>query len=180
MIRHIEADTSGHHFANDFFNNIFVGETEGHQWFWQWASYQIRKIVGCACTGNAGSVFPATDFKGDRQLVIPACITARASRTCRDACRHRLPAMAGKTFPTLPAHAQPSILHIWQEAHGLALNRGQTIVTIWAHSLVYWSTHICVTRPRWIKPMHFLPPWGHGDVLVSHKLHIRLRPPSQL
>ena len=23
----------------------------------QWASYQIRKIVGCACTGNAGKVF---------------------------------------------------------------------------------------------------------------------------
>ena len=24
-----------------------------------WASYQIRKIVGCACAGNAGNVFPA-------------------------------------------------------------------------------------------------------------------------
>ena len=28
-----------------------------------WASCQIRKIVGCACAGNAGNVFPATDFK---------------------------------------------------------------------------------------------------------------------
>ena len=27
-----------------------------------WASYQIRKIVGCTCAGNAGNVFPATDF----------------------------------------------------------------------------------------------------------------------
>ena len=26
----------------------------------QWASYQIREIVGCTCTGNAGNVFPAT------------------------------------------------------------------------------------------------------------------------
>ena len=25
-----------------------------------WASYQIRKIVGCACAGNVGDVFPAT------------------------------------------------------------------------------------------------------------------------
>ena len=24
----------------------------------QWASYQIRKIGGCACVGNAGNVFP--------------------------------------------------------------------------------------------------------------------------
>ena len=27
------------------------------------AFYQIRKIAGCACAGNAGNVFPATDFK---------------------------------------------------------------------------------------------------------------------
>ena len=52
-------------------------------------AYQIRKIVGCACTGNAGNVFTATDFKGNRWLAIPACITARASRTCPDACRDR-------------------------------------------------------------------------------------------
>ena len=31
-----------------------------------WASHQKRKIVGCACAGNAGKVFPATDFKGNR------------------------------------------------------------------------------------------------------------------
>ena len=31
-----------------------------------WTSYQIRKIAGCACAGNAGNVFPATDFKGNR------------------------------------------------------------------------------------------------------------------
>ena len=31
--------------------------------------------------------FLATDFKGNRELAIPACITARASRMCRDACR---------------------------------------------------------------------------------------------
>ena len=29
------------------------------------ASYQIRKIAGCACAGNARNVFPATDFKGN-------------------------------------------------------------------------------------------------------------------
>ena len=32
----------------------------------QWASYQIRKIASCACAGNVGNVFPATDFKGNR------------------------------------------------------------------------------------------------------------------
>ena len=30
-----------------------------------WASCQIRKIAVCTCAGNAGNVFPATDFKGN-------------------------------------------------------------------------------------------------------------------
>ena len=56
----------------------------------EWAFYQIRKIAGCACDANAGNVFPVTtDPKGNRQLAILVCITTRASRTCRDACRDR-------------------------------------------------------------------------------------------
>ena len=54
-----------------------------------WASYQICKIAGSARAGNAGNVYPAADFTGNRLLAIPACITARASRTDRDACRDR-------------------------------------------------------------------------------------------
>ena len=75
----------------------------------RWAFYQICKIAGCACAGNAGSVFPSTDFKGNRWSPIPVCITTRASRTCYDACRDRKPAVAGTTFSAFPAHAQPAI-----------------------------------------------------------------------
>ena len=35
----------------------------------QWASYQIRIIAGCACAGNAGNVFPATDLKKYKPLI---------------------------------------------------------------------------------------------------------------
>ena len=52
-----------------------------------WSSNQISEIAGCACAGNTRNVFPATDFKGNRQLASPACITTRASCRCRDACR---------------------------------------------------------------------------------------------
>ena len=72
-----------------------------------WASYQIRKIAGCACAGNAGNFSPAADFKGNRELAIPACTTACAWRTFRDACRGRLPAVTGKTFLVFPAYAHP-------------------------------------------------------------------------
>ena len=43
--------------------------------------------TGCVWAGNAGNIFPATDL--NRLLDILACITARASSTCGDACRDR-------------------------------------------------------------------------------------------
>ena len=42
------------------------GELSSSYWHVLCASFQIRKIAGCACAGNAGNVFPATDFKGNR------------------------------------------------------------------------------------------------------------------
>ena len=57
--------------------------------------------------GMPGTFSPAADFKRNRQLATPACITARAWRTTRDVCRDRLPGVAGKTFPAFPAHAHP-------------------------------------------------------------------------
>ena len=47
--------------------------------------------------GNARNVFPAADFKGNRLLAIPTCITACMSHTCHDACRDRKHAVARKT-----------------------------------------------------------------------------------
>ena len=62
--------------------------------------------------GMPGTFFPAADFKGNRKLAIPACISARASRTCRDSCRDRLPAVAGKTFPAFPGHATRNFTYL--------------------------------------------------------------------
>ena len=49
-------------------------------WITQWASYQIRKIAGCACAGNAGNVNPATEFQGNQLVSDPGmhhgtCVT---------------------------------------------------------------------------------------------------------
>ena len=67
------------------------------------------KLQVAHAPGMPGTFSLAADFKGNRWLAIPACITARAWRTCRDACRDRLPAVTGKTFPAFPAHAHPQI-----------------------------------------------------------------------
>ena len=60
-----------HNNDNVLFPNSYSGHSIARPWgqmliqflMLSWASYQIRKIVGCACTGNAGNIFFA-DFKG--------------------------------------------------------------------------------------------------------------------
>ena len=72
-----------------------------------WTSYQIHKIAGCACAGNAGNVFPRRRFQRKLLVIDPGmhhgtCVThvpwcMSGSLTCSD----------GKTFPAFPAHAHP-------------------------------------------------------------------------
>ena len=82
-----------------------------------WASYQIRKIAGCACAGNAGNVFPRRRFQrkpivGDPGMHHGTCVThvpwcMSGSLTCGD----------GENVPGIPGACAPAILRIWQEAH---------------------------------------------------------------
>ena len=86
-----------------------------------WASYQIRKIAGCACAGNAGNVFPRRRFQ--RKLLVSdpgmhhgTCVThvpwcMSGSLTCGD----------GENVPGIPGAFAPAISRIWQEAHRLTL-----------------------------------------------------------
>ena len=82
-----------------------------------WASYQIRKIAGCACAGNAGNVSPRRRFQRKPLVSDPAmhhgtCVThvpwcMSGSLTCGD----------GENVPGIPGACAPAILRIWQEAH---------------------------------------------------------------
>ena len=82
-----------------------------------WASYQIRKIAGCACAGNAGKVFPRRRIQ--RKLLVsdpgmhhgtcvthvPWCMSGSLTRS------------GGENVPGIPGACAPAILFIWQEAH---------------------------------------------------------------
>ena len=82
-----------------------------------WASYQIRKIAGCACAGNAGNVFPRRRFQrkplvGDPGMHHGTCVThvpwcMSGSLICGD----------GENVPGIPGACAPATLRIWQEAH---------------------------------------------------------------
>ena len=88
-----------------------------------WASYQVRKIAGCACAENAGNVFPRRRFRrkplvNDPGMHHGTCVTHRpwcmsGSLTCGD----------GENVPGIPVACAPAIVRIWQEAHGTKMSR---------------------------------------------------------
>ena len=87
----------------------------------QWASYQIRKIAGCACAGNAGIVFPRRRLQRKPLVSDPGmhhgtCVThvpwcMSGSFNCGD----------GENVPGIPGACAPAILRIWQEAHSFTV-----------------------------------------------------------
>ena len=78
-----------------------------------WASYQICKIAGCACAGNAGNVFPRRRFQrkplvsdpgmhhGTCVTHVPWCMSGLL--TCGD----------GENVPGIPGACATEILRIW-------------------------------------------------------------------
>ena len=92
-----------------------------------WASYQIHKIAGCACAGNAGNVSPRRRFKRKPLVSDPGmhhgtCVThvpwcMSGSLTCGD----------GENVPGIPGACAPAILRIWQEAHAAMWTLTQAI-----------------------------------------------------
>ena len=103
------------------YHNALLAEVAGgctHCSASAWASYQIRKIAGCACAGNAGNVFPRRRFQRKPLVSDPGmhhgtCVThvpwcMSGSLACSD----------GENVPGIPGACAPAILCIWQEAHG--------------------------------------------------------------
>ena len=99
-----------------------------------WASYQIRKIAGCACAGNAGNVSPRRRFQrkplvsdpgmhhGTYMTHVPWCMPG--SLACSD----------GETFPAFPAHAHPQFCVSGKRPmmkHGLYLAHFDNVGSMW-------------------------------------------------
>ena len=92
-----------------------------------WASYQIRKIADAHAPGMTGtfSLLPGTSdsdmHHGTCVTHVPWCMPGSLTSVFLWI-RWR-----GKTFPAFPAHAQPAILRIWQEAHMAPLGQNTLI-----------------------------------------------------
>ena len=86
-----------------------------------WTSCQIRKITGAHAPGMPGTFSPPQrvsdpDMHYDTCVThVPWCMPGSLTSGFLWSLRR------GKMFPAFPAHAQPVILCIWQEAHGALL-----------------------------------------------------------
>ena len=96
-----------------------------------WASYQIRKIAGCACAGNAGNVFPRRRFQRKPLVSDPGMHHGTYVTHVPWWISGPLPCSDGESVPGIPDACAPAILRIWQEAHGDADYLDTTMVTSW-------------------------------------------------
>ena len=72
-----------------------------------WASYQIRKIAGCACAGNAGNVSPRRRLQRKTLVSDPVMHHGTCVTHVPWCMSGSLTSCGGETFPAFPAHAHP-------------------------------------------------------------------------
>ena len=83
-----------------------------------WASYQIRKIAGCACAGNAGNVFPRRRIQRKTRVSDPGMHHGTCVTHVPWCMSGLLTCGGGENVPGIPGACAPAIWRIWQEAHG--------------------------------------------------------------
>ena len=134
------------------YTNILYGYTNGFvvaTWDNDWHLFhgsltRYVKLRVAHAPGIPGTFSPpfSTDFKGNRQLAIPACITARASRTCRDACRERV--VTGKNVSSSSgACATHNFTHLargpWVTATQGIFVMPRTMIHAWHIGIVHFT-----------------------------------------
>ena len=109
-----EAGDLRHHRAH---NDVIV--INAHQLNkYQWASYQIRKIVGCACAGNAGNVFSRRRIQRKPRVSDPGMHHGTCVKHVPWCMSGLLNYGGGENVPGIPGACARAIWRIWQEAHG--------------------------------------------------------------
>ena len=107
-------------------------------WLSAWASYQIRKIAGCACAGNAGNVSPRRRIQRKTRVSYPGmhhgtCVTHVPW------CMSGLLTRGGG----IPGACAPAILRIWQEAHWMKSSWSKSLMGIqhnWSNITSWWHS----------------------------------------
>ena len=78
-----------------------------------WAFYQMRKIAGCACAGNAENVFPQRRLQRKLLVSDPGMHHGTYVTHVTWCMSGSLTRGGGENFPGIPGAYAPAILHIW-------------------------------------------------------------------
>ena len=136
-------------------------QQNNNQWWYGPLTRYVTLWVAHA-PGMPGTFSLAVDSK--EKLTIPACITARAWRTCRDACRDRLPLVAGKTFPAFPAHAHPQFSVSGKRP---MIRNWMTTCVQWFQNIHYWYSGAV---PGW-QLTHWA--WAHTNRVINNNVQYK-------
>ena len=90
-----------------------------------WASYQIRKIAGCACAGNAGNVSPRIRIQRKPRVSDPGMHHGTCVTHVPWCMSGLLTCDGGENVPDIPDACAPAIWRICQEAHEAVGTQGQ-------------------------------------------------------
>ena len=113
-----------------------------------WASYQIHKIVGCACAGNARNVFLRRRLQRKPLISDPGMHHGTSVTHVPWWMYGSLTRGGGENVPAMPgARTGPASLRIWQEAH---------VVIPLPHAFMHWITD---KHTYWLT----LISWQFGD-----------------
>ena len=93
--------------------------------FIPWASYQIRKIAGCTCAGNAGNVSPRIRIQRKPRVSDPGMHHGTCVTHVPWCMSGLLTCDGGENVPGIPGACAPAIWRIWQEAHVRKMGTGR-------------------------------------------------------
>ena len=144
-----------------------------------WASYQIRKTVGCAWAGNAGNASPRRWFKrkplvsdpgmhhGTCVTHVPWCIPGSLT------CGH------GENVPGNPDACAHAILRIWQEAHATISTRPHTLhfgATVYTPCMSRRTSNIRHTKSQNLNVFRLvLARWSRMRMLLEQRRQAMLQ-----
>ena len=136
----------------------------------KWASYQIRKIAGCACAGNAGNDFPRHRLQRKLLVSDPGMHHGTCLMHVPWCMSESLTSRGGENVPGIPgACASRNVKYLVRGPWGQGFpssSTGERWVNIMAWALTTKDKFLLYASN--VPDNHEMPPQSHGHRLLSH------------
>ena len=135
-----------------------------------WASYQIRKISGCACAVNAGNVFPRHRFQRKPLVIDPDMHHGTCVKHVPWCMSGSITNDGGENVPGIPGACATRNFAYLVRGPCLCLWNRKSISGSWKQHIA-WFIDLSLTNLRHIAHMHFL--WSTAQILANQILLLK-------